>query len=34
VEPDPDDEPAEELLKRILEEKAELEGKKTTSRKK
>lgn len=26
VEPDPSDEPAEELLKRIVEEKAKLEG--------
>ena len=30
VEPDPNDEPAEELLKRILEEKAKIEGGKKT----
>lgn len=33
VEPDPDDEPAEELLKRILEEKAKLESGKKTRKK-
>lgn len=32
VEPDPNDEPAEELLKRILEEKAKLEGAKKTKK--
>lgn len=33
VEPNPNDEPAEELLKRILEEKAKLEGGKKTKKK-
>ena len=34
ADPDPNDEPAAELLKRILEEKAKLEGKKKTRIKK
>jgi hypothetical protein len=33
VESDPNDEPAEELLKRILAEKAKLENKKKTMKK-